>query len=123
LSVYNFSDLGVVFDCKLNFTSHIDKVENQMTLYIRYLVYFILYLLYLYQKYVLFVELYQPQIGKFCPFVVETFGVWGPEAASMVSELGRRIAVFTREPRSASLYVALLAEGECCFNNGNLTAI
>jgi len=38
----------------------------------------------------------------FCPFVVETLGVWGPEAASLVSELGRRIAVITGEPRSAS---------------------
>jgi len=34
--------------------------------------------------------------------VVETLGVWGPEAASLVSELGRRIAVITGEPHSAS---------------------
>jgi len=38
----------------------------------------------------------------FSPFVVETLGVWGLEAASLVSEMGRRTAVLTGEPRSAS---------------------
>jgi len=38
----------------------------------------------------------------FSPFVFETLGVWGLEAASLVLELYRRIAVITGEPRSAS---------------------
>jgi len=36
------------------------------------------------------------------PFVVETLVVWGLEAAYLVFELGRKIAVRTGEPRSAS---------------------
>jgi len=36
----------------------------------------------------------------FVPVAVETFGAWGPEATSFLTELGRRIATFTGEPRS-----------------------
>jgi len=38
----------------------------------------------------------------FSPVVVETLGVWGPEAISLVRESGRRMAGLTGEPRSAA---------------------
>jgi len=38
----------------------------------------------------------------FSPVAVETLGVWGPEAISLVGELGRRTAALTGEPRSAA---------------------
>jgi hypothetical protein len=36
----------------------------------------------------------------FTPVAIETFGSWGPEAVSFVSDLGRRIAERSGEPRS-----------------------
>ena len=38
----------------------------------------------------------------FTPFAIETLGSWGPEASSFVSELGRRLAAATGEPRATS---------------------
>jgi len=36
----------------------------------------------------------------FIPFVIETSGVWGEQAMSLVKELGRRMAEVNKEPRS-----------------------
>ncbi|HSN23572.1 MAG TPA: hypothetical protein VLS45_05305 [Methylomicrobium sp.] len=38
----------------------------------------------------------------FVPFAVETSGVWGEQAVSLVKEIGRRICTVTHEPRSTS---------------------
>jgi len=35
----------------------------------------------------------------FVPFVIETSGVWGEQAMSLVKELGRRMAEVNKEPR------------------------
>ena len=36
----------------------------------------------------------------FIPFAIETFGVWGEQAMSLVTEIGRRISEVTHDPRS-----------------------
>ena len=41
-------------------------------------------------------------VHTFVPIAVETFGAWGPEAISFITELGRRIAAVTGEPRSTA---------------------
>jgi hypothetical protein len=38
----------------------------------------------------------------FVPFAVETSGVWGAEAAALITELGRRTTVVNGDPRSTS---------------------
>lgn len=44
-------------------------------------------------------------IYKFCPFGVETLGPFGEEALDLVKDLGSRLHVATREPRSKSFLV------------------
>ena len=39
-------------------------------------------------------------VSNFVPIAIETFGVFGPEAASFFGELGRRIRAETGDPRS-----------------------
>ena len=36
----------------------------------------------------------------FVPVAIETSGVWGEEALNLVTEIGRRIAELTHDPRS-----------------------
>jgi hypothetical protein len=36
----------------------------------------------------------------FIPFVIETSGVWGQQALSLMKDIGRQIAAVTHEPRS-----------------------
>ena len=55
----------------------------------------------------------------FVPFAVETSGVWGEQALSLVSEVGRRIAAVTHEPRSTMflrqrISVAVQRGNACC---------
>ena len=38
----------------------------------------------------------------FVPFAIETSGVWGDEAMRLVTEIGRRTAVVTHEPRATA---------------------
>jgi hypothetical protein len=38
----------------------------------------------------------------FIPFVIETSGVWGQQALSLVNDTGRQIAAVTHEPRSTT---------------------
>ena len=38
----------------------------------------------------------------FTPIAVETLGTWGPEALDFVTELGRRLAAITGDPRSSA---------------------
>jgi hypothetical protein len=38
----------------------------------------------------------------FVPIAIETSGAWGPQGMSLISEIGKRIAVVTNEPRSAT---------------------
>jgi hypothetical protein len=38
----------------------------------------------------------------FIPFVIETSGVWGQQALSLVKDIGRQIAAVTHEPRSTT---------------------
>ena len=38
----------------------------------------------------------------FVPVAIETSGVWGEQAASLVKEVGRRICAISHEPRSTS---------------------
>ena len=43
-------------------------------------------------------------IYRFAPFAIETLGGWGPDAISLSSELGGRIAAKTGEPRSTNFF-------------------
>ena len=38
----------------------------------------------------------------FVPFVIETSGVWGEQALILVTEVGRRMAEVSKEPRSTT---------------------
>jgi hypothetical protein len=55
----------------------------------------------------------------FVPFAIETSGVWGEQALSLVNEVGRRIAAVTHEPRSTMflrqrISVAVQRGNACC---------
>jgi hypothetical protein len=39
----------------------------------------------------------------FIPFVIETSGVWGQQALSLVKDIGRQIAAVTHEPHSTTV--------------------
>ena len=62
----------------------------------------------------------------FVPFAIETSGVWGDEAMRLVTEIGRRTAVITYEPRSTAflrqrISVAVQRGNAACIN-GTLAA-
>ena len=55
------------------------------------------------------------------PFAIETSGVWGEEAMRLVTEIGRRTAVVTHEPRSTAflrqrISVAVQRGNAACIN-------
>jgi len=54
------------------------------------------------------------------PVAIETLGSWGPDATLLVSELGRRMAEVTGEPRSASF---LRQRIDIAIHRSNATAI
>jgi len=56
----------------------------------------------------------------FTPVAIETLGSWGPDATLLISELDRRIALVTREPRSASV---LRQRIDVVMQRGNAAAI
>jgi len=56
----------------------------------------------------------------FVPIAVETFGAWGPEATNFLSELGRRIATFTGDPRST---VYLKQRIDVALQRGNAASV
>jgi len=56
----------------------------------------------------------------FTPFAIVTLGSWGLEATLLVLELGRRIAVVTGEPQSASF---LRQRIHIAMQRGNAAAI
>jgi len=56
----------------------------------------------------------------FFPFVVETLSTWGPEAQALVTDIGRRIAVLTGEPRSVSF---LRQQIDVAIQRSNATSI
>ena len=63
----------------------------------------------------------------FVPVAVETSGVWGEQAMVFVSEIGRRIAEATHDPRSTSflrqrISVAVQRGNAACIN-GTLHAV
>ena len=62
----------------------------------------------------------------FVPVAIETSGVWGEQALSLVTEIGRRIAELTRDPRSTvflrqRISVAVQRGNAACVN-GTLAA-
>jgi hypothetical protein len=57
----------------------------------------------------------------FVPFAIETSGVWGEEAMRLVTEIGRRTAVVTHEPRATAflrqrISVAVQRGNAACIN-------
>jgi hypothetical protein len=56
----------------------------------------------------------------FVPVAIETSGVWGQRAMELVSEIGRRIAEVSHEPRSTSFLRQRLA---VAVQRGNATCI
>jgi hypothetical protein len=58
----------------------------------------------------------------FIPFAVETSGVWGEQALNLVTEVGRRIAAVTHEPRSTMFLrqriSVALQRGNACYVMG-----
>lgn len=50
-----------------------------------------------------------PEQYRFCPFAVETTGVFGKEASDLVKDLGRRLFSTTGEPRSTSYLIQRIA--------------
>ena len=45
----------------------------------------------------------------FTPIAVETLGPWGPEALDFVTDLGRRLAAATGDPRSSAFLKQLVS--------------
>ena len=55
------------------------------------------------------------------PLAIETSGVWGEEAMRLFTEIGKRTAVVTHEPRSTTflrqrISVAVQSGNEACIN-------
>ena len=44
----------------------------------------------------------------FVPVAIETSGVWGEQALSLIQDFGRRIAAVTHEPRSTIVVVVVV---------------
>jgi hypothetical protein len=61
----------------------------------------------------------------FIPFVIETWGVWGQQALSLVKDIGRQIAAVTHELRSTTFLRQRISvavqRGNAFFLIGNLS--